>query len=195
VGDIAETIASLLPVSAKQQAQNISLADLVEKHILPLAKMNEVQKKQEIIQMWQQLDQENCFIFNKLLTGSFRVGASKQLTTRALAEAFHLPQELVARACLKIQPTSEFYLKFKQKEQFDAETHYPMPFYLASPLETLEELGDPSEWFAEWKWDGIRAQLIFYDGHALVWSRGNESITHQTPEIVQALSSVQNPLF
>lgn len=196
VGDTAETVVLLLPSHPIDDSiKDISLSELVEKHILPLTGLNEATKKAQVLYFWQRLDRETCFIFNKLLSGSFRVGASKQLTVKALGKALHVPQEKIAQALLRPhKPDKEFFENLKSISSPELEGRHPYPFFLASPFDgDLNALGKVQEWLAEWKWDGIRAQVICFDHQAFVWSRGNEMITHQCPEIAHLLSQSETP--
>lgn len=139
----------------------------------------------------------------KLLTGGFRVGVSKLLVTRALAalagvDAKRVAQRMVGYTDLAHQPTPQRYLALIAQES--AEEHaqrggQPYPFFLAHPLqEPLERfdavLGPPQQWLVEWKWDGIRAQLVKRDGRAWLWSRGEELITERFPEIAQLAAAL-----
>lgn len=186
VGDTAETVALLVNTNAKMSL-DLPLSKILSNKILPLQNLGEEEKKITIFHLWKNLDFKSCYIFNKLLTGGFRVGASKQLTLRALSLALEVPQEKLAQALIVNQePTLSFYENLRQLKNTEALAHQPLPFYLASPIEKdLSHLGDPSQWVAEWKWDGIRAQLIHHEDDVYIWSRSHEIITEQCPEITQ----------
>lgn len=194
VGDTAELITLLLPASQKKPTSlDHSLSDWVEQFILPLYQKTDEEQFQEIAHMWTDLPKNETFILNKLLTGSFRVGVSHLLTNRAVAEVLNVPTEIISHKVMgDWKPTSEFYLSLSDTLNQE-KLLTPYPFYLASPLEgTLEDLGSPDEWLAEWKWDGIRAQGIRRTDASALWSRGNELISHQFPEITEALLSLPN---
>lgn len=192
VGDSAELITLLLPASQKKPIRwDISLGDWMEHHILPLYDKSDEEQQKEIYHFWKHLPKNETFILNKLLTGSFRVGVSHLLTIRAISEVLNVPSEVISHKIMgEWKPTPQFYEGLKDTETKE-KLLTPYPFYLASPLDgTLEELGEPEEWLAEWKWDGIRAQGIRRGQQTALWSRGNELISHQFPEITEALLSL-----
>ncbi|HEU4600671.1 MAG TPA: ATP-dependent DNA ligase, partial [Steroidobacteraceae bacterium] len=128
-----------------------------------------------------------CFLLNKLLTGELRVGVSSGLVERALAEFTGHTRSVIAHRLMgSWQPTAEFW-SFLVGDSDDAgDRSRPYPFYLASPLENApESLGSSDQWLIEWKWDGIRAQVLRRPGGVHIWSRGEELITERFPEIVQ----------
>ena len=196
VGDLAETIALLLPRSMQGPATDAvtsevttpSLSAWVEHRLLPLGAMSEPEQRTAVLDAWRQLTDTERFIWNKLITGSFRVGVSELLVVRALARASGIEEGVVAhRLSGHWQPTAENFSALVAADSSDADRSRPFPFYLAYALEgELEALGDASEWQAEWKWDGIRAQLIRRDGRTYVWSRGGELVTERFPELSAA---------
>lgn len=177
----------------------LPLHQLVEEHLLPLRDLDEPERKLALFAMWDRLATAERFVWNKLITGGFRVGVARTLVARGLAEAFDLPPAVVAHRLMgDWQPTAETFQRLTRPEtapgenqsddqREDASPGTPYPFYLASPLDaappTADSLGPPGEWFAEWKWDGIRAQLIRRQGQTLLWSRGEELMTDRFPEI------------
>ncbi len=185
VGDTAETISLLIP--HQESKGSLYIAQIMEQQILPLANASEEEKQALVLSFWQKQDRESCFIFNKLLTGALRVGVSRQLTLRALSQALEVPQEKLAQLLHnKLLPSAAYYEGLKSLEALENLADQPFPFYLASPLDKeLAELGAANEWFAEWKWDGIRAQLIRGADGISIWSRGNEMISHQCPELIE----------
>lgn len=192
VGDSAEVITLLLPISQKQASEiDYSLSDWMERLILPLYDKSDEEQQREITGFWKHLPKNETFILNKLLTGSFRVGVSHLLTQRALSEVLDVPAEIISHKIMgDWKPTAEFYESLKSSSSHEKRLT-PYPFYLASPLEEeLGTLGEPHEWLAEWKWDGIRAQGIRRGEQSALWSRGNELISHQFPEIAEALLSL-----
>jgi DNA ligase-1 len=134
------------------------------------------------------LDRLQRFILLKLITGEFRVGVSQTLVVRALARASHLPATTIAARLMgDWTPTGEWLASVLSHEHSDEDRSRPYPFYLASPLEkSPAELGEMADWMIEWKWDGIRAQLVRRGGQVHLWSRGEELITHRFPEIAAA---------
>ncbi len=185
VGDLAETIALLLPEQGKTGSE--SLTYWVEERLLPLRGMPEVQQREQMLRAWQELDQSQRFIWNKLITGAFRVGVSQQLVTRALAIASDIDAATIAHRLMGTwEPNEQFYLNLTTKDTASSEISRPYPFYLAYPFESdLHTLGAIEDWQVEWKWDGIRSQLIKRSGEIFIWSRGEELITDRFPEILE----------
>ncbi|MEP7066787.1 MAG: cisplatin damage response ATP-dependent DNA ligase, partial [Gemmatimonadota bacterium] len=186
VGDLAETISLLLPPAASYM--ECPLHDWIEERVLPLAKQSEEAQRETILESWSALDGIERFVWNKLITGGFRVGVSHQLVVRALARASGIDEGSIAhRLTGHWKPSAEAYLALVAPDTRDADRSRPYPFYLAYALEgSLEELGPANEWQLEWKWDGIRAQLIRRDGKTYLWSRGDELVTDRFPEIAAA---------
>ncbi len=193
VGDTAECVALLLNRSSllENQSFDFSLSNMMERQIIPLSTSSKEDQKAAVVSFWNRLTTKEIFIFNKILTGSFRVGVSHLLTIKALSKVMDIPQEILSlRLMGNWQPTAEFYESLKEINELHNFLN-PYPFYLASPLEdTLESLGNVSEWQAEWKWDGIRAQGLHRNGKTAIWSRGNELISEQFPELLKALESL-----
>jgi len=186
VGDLAETISLLLPPASRCVER--SLHEWIEERVLPLAKQSEEAQRASIAESWSALDGAERFVWNKLITGGFRVGVSHQLVVRALSRASGVDEGTIAhRLTGHWIPTVDAYRVLVAPDTRDADRSRPYPFFLAYPLEgSLEELGDVREWQLEWKWDGIRAQLIRRDGQTHLWSRGDELVTARFPEIAAA---------
>jgi DNA ligase 1 len=127
-------------------------------------------------------------VWNKLITGGFRVGVSQSLVVRALARVGGVDEATVAHRLMGAwEPTPDFFTRLFEPDTRDTDLSRPYPFFLAYPLEEpLETLGDAAEWQVEWKWDGIRAQLIRRAGRTFIWSRGEELITERFPELAEA---------
>lgn len=189
VGDLAETIAHLIPHDSSNQAP--ALGELVNQRLLPMPDMEESGKKDVLFQTWCELDRNERFVWNKLITGGFRVGVSRLLLTRALAERGGVDKNVLAHRLMGAwEPSAENYLRLFEAGSKTANASAPYPFFLASPLENgPEALGPVSEWSAEWKWDGIRAQAIKRMGHVWLWSRGEELVTQRYPEIAAAMEA------
>jgi DNA ligase-1 len=186
VGDLAETMSLLLP--DVEATSDVPLHVWIEQRLLPLAKQSEDAQRATIIQSWRELGGAERFIWNKLITGGFRVGVSQQLVVRALARASGIDEGVVAhRLSGTWEPRGESFSALLAEETADADVSQPYPFYLAYALENeLEELGEPEEWQAEWKWDGIRSQVIRRNSQTFIWSRGEELVTERFPEIAAA---------
>ena len=196
VGDGAETAALVMdqlgvPEEAASEDpayEDPSLAEWLEQRILPLRDMDPDDQRQRVLQWCVALSRLERFILFKLLTGEFRVGVSQTLAVRAVAQAAHLePAIVAARLMGDWTPTAEWIEGVLSAEHTDDDRSRPYPFALASPLEgDAAALGDPRDWQIEWKWDGIRAQLIRRGADVHLWSRGEELITHRFPEITAA---------
>ncbi len=188
VGDLAETISLLLPDSGT--TTDLPLHRWITERLLPLAKQSEEQQRASIVASWRELSGNERYLWNKLITGGFRVGVSQQLVVRGLARASGIDEGAIAhRLSGHWEPRADAFTALLAAETGDADISKPYPFYLAYAIENeLESLGDPSEWQAEWKWDGIRAQVIRRDDRAFIWSRGEELVTDRFPEIALAAS-------
>ncbi|HEY9731663.1 MAG TPA: ATP-dependent DNA ligase [Drouetiella sp.] len=185
VGDTAETIALLLP--ANNKSSELSLTEWVENRILPLRGASDQEQIESVLTAWKELSDAQRFIYNKLLTGAFRVGVSQQLVIRALSGVSKIEPSVVAHRLMGTwEPTSDFYQRLMAPDTQDTDISRPYPFYLAYPFENeLPVLGEASEWQAEWKWDGIRSQLIRRSGQSFIWSRGEELISDRFPELLE----------
>lgn len=192
VGDLAETISLLLPEPVTNGADQ-PLSAYMEQ-LLQLQSATEAVKKAFVITSWQQLGRDERFAFNKLLTGGFRIGVSQQLITQALAQTLQLEPSLVAhRISGRWEPATTSFDALLLNGDTGADPARPYPFYLAYALDTPPaQLGHPSEWQAEWKWDGIRGQLIKRNNELFVWSRGEELITEKFPEYLPLLQALPN---
>lgn len=182
VGDLAETLALL--AASPQPAWDIPLSEFVERRLLPLRNQEEAIQKASLCDLWSKLSADQCFVFHKLITGQFRVGVAHISIAKALAQVAGLPTETMAHRLMGTwQPTADFFRSLLKPEEGPNITR-PYPFFLAHPLSTpLEDLGSPADWQAEWKWDGIRSQLIKRNGEWLLWSRGEELITDRFPDL------------
>ena len=184
VGDLGETISLIVPRPIAVDDQ-LTLARWVEERLLPLRQLSVHEQQSEIVAAWRSLNQIACLVFNKLITGSFRVGVSQKLVVRGLAEASGVDAEVLAHRMMgQWQPTAEFYSQLIHPDDQDAQISRPYPFFLAHPLEQApEDLGVLCQWQAEWKWDGIRAQIIRRQQEIFIWSRGEELMTERFPEL------------
>ncbi|KPY32802.1 ATP-dependent DNA ligase [Pseudomonas syringae] len=194
VGDLAETLSLLLPQA--DHSNDEGLATWMEDKLLPLRGLPPEELAERLPLFWSQLDRSSLMVCIKLITGSFRVGVSKLLVTRALAaladiDSKRVAQRLVGYTDLSHRPSAERYLKLIAPESEDEHAQrggQPYPFFLAhslqQPADQFEELLGPAQnWQVEWKWDGIRAQLVKRDGRLWIWSRGEELVTDRFPEL------------
>ena len=184
VGDLAETIALLLARPGDSR-ETLPLADWVEQRLLPLRGLDADDQRRIVTAWWLGQSYESCYIVTKLLTGSLRVGVSQTLLARAVAEHAELERAVVLHRLMGEWTADAAFWENLVGEDDGAESlSRPYPFCLAAPLEAdPATLGTPSEWLAEWKWDGIRAQLVHRGGETFLWSRGEELIGERFPEI------------
>jgi DNA ligase-1 len=188
VGDGAETAALVLDQLPSAPREDLPLHQWVEDRILTLRGMEPAAQQSRMTKWWRGLDRLQRFLLLKLVTGELRVGVSQTLVVRALAKAAGLPATTIAARLMgEWTPTAAWYKSLLAEGRTDDDRSRPYPFFLAAPLEDpIETLGAPGDWLIEWKWDGIRAQLIKRDGAIHLWSRGEELITQRFPEIVAA---------
>ena len=193
VGDLAETRSLLLPKSVQTSGESLSI--WLENKLLPLRGLSSDLLTAALMPLLQQLDKPSQLVCIKLITGSFRVGVSKLLVTRALAviasiDAKRIAQRLVGYTDLSARPTPAQYLALIAPviEGVDERmAGQPYPFFLAHslqlPTDQFEaQIGSVDNWLVEWKWDGIRAQIVKRDGQLWVWSRGEDLMTERFPE-------------
>jgi DNA ligase-1 len=194
VGDLAETIALLTDAGRAAPADPRSLADWLETEILPLRGLDAEAQGERVKRWWAALDYEQCYLLNKLLTGALRVGVSRTLAARALAEAAGLPRPVILHRLMgQWEPDAGFFARLVSPDDGEADVSRPYPFCLAAPLDDThpaELPGTPADWQVEWKWDGIRAQLVRRAGRGFLWSRGEDLITDRFPEVRDAAAAL-----
>jgi DNA ligase-1 len=168
--------------------EGVTLADWIENRILPLRTLEDEERRLRVVTWWSRLERREVFLLNKLLTGEFRVGVSHTLVVRALAEVASLATAVVEHRLMgNWEPSADAFAALVAAEGPGDDPSRPYPFCLASPLEDdAAELGPREDWLVEWKWDGIRAQVIHRAGEVFLWSRGEELITARFPEIAAA---------
>lgn len=199
VGDLAETISLLMPQN--NSGSNKTLAEWIAE-INALADKNEEEKKLWLMESWGMLDQQECFVFNKIMTGGFRVGVSQNLVIKALADVTGLDAPtLTHRIMGSWMPETYHYKQLIEAQGTDDDVSRPYPFFLAYPIQETSEqqrsieelqntLGNGEDWQAEWKWDGIRAQMIKRNGKIFIWSRGEDLATEKFPELHPFLNAL-----
>jgi DNA ligase-1 len=197
VGDSAEVIALLLRDTplAGQASADIPLHEWMEQ-IIPQVKgiETEAERRDLVVSWWRALADDEVFVLNKVLTGAFRVGVSEKLVIKGLAAASGLPAAVLAHRLMgDFEPTVAFYDALVSPGEAATAPSQPYPFFLATGLE-LDKFRqeDPQQWLAEWKWDGIRAQVIKRADEVFIWSRGEDLITPQFPEVVEAVAPLPN---
>ena len=191
VGDLAETLALLLPETCR--GTDLPLHRIVEERIQPMSHGDERERSECLTQCWQEFNSRERLVYNKLITGGFRVGVQKTLVVKALSKIAGVEPAVIAyRLSGKWHPGAKEFEALLQTEPSGGDLSRPYPFFLAHPVEGDPEecLGVVGDWTVEWKWDGIRAQLIKRKGEVLLWSRGDEMIAERFPEIATAGASL-----
>ncbi|MYM25098.1 ATP-dependent DNA ligase [Duganella sp. FT135W] len=190
VGDLAETIAHILP--PPRHPSEIGLADWIELGIAPLRGASPEAVRAALFSYWDQLDARERFLLIKLIGGGFRVGVSRLLVTRALSAIAGLDSKLIAQRLMGwtdggVSPTAAGYLQLiaaHTPQEHAQRGGQPYPFFLAHQLEREPAtLGALDDWQIEWKYDGMRAQLVRREGQTWLWSRGEDLITERFPEL------------
>ncbi len=196
VGDLAETIAHILPPA--QRTSELGLAQWIEGRVLTLRGLEPDELRTRLLSYWDELDWSERFLLTKLIGGGFRVGVARQLVVRALAEVAGVDHKRIAQRMVgwtdsRQAPDAARYLRLIAPETssddetaapHESDIGLPYPFFLAHPLQAdPATLGTPADWVIEWKWDGIRAQLVKRGGRVWLWSRGEDLITDRFPEI------------
>lgn len=192
VGDLAETIALILPTSKEHSDK--SLSQFVSE-IIQLRTLSEEEKKKYLRDNWLALNYFERFVFNKILTGSFRIGVSQKLMTRALAKATEIDEDILAYKLMgDWTPENTTFEKLILEQNEEDYLSKPYPFYLAYAVEDnfQEDLDPISDWSFEHKWDGIRSQVIIRNDEVFVWSRGEELVTDKYPEFQGFLNVIPN---
>jgi DNA ligase 1 len=184
VGDLAETLSLLLPDTSGNQ--DYSLTYWIE-YLMELETLAESEKKEKVLYAWKIMNKDECFVFTKIITGGFRIGVSQNLVTQALADSVGMEKTEVAHRIMGDWSPSEvsFHDLILSKNLSDNHSR-PYPFFLAYALDKgIGELGPLEEWQVEWKWDGIRGQIINRKGKIFIWSRGEELVTEKFPELAK----------
>ena len=203
VGDLAETIAHVLPLPDDEVARDdAGLAEWIEQRLLPLRGAPPEVQAQALRLWWQQLDSTQAFLLIKLIGGAFRVGVSKLLVQRALAQAVGIDAKLVAQRMMgytdaRTPPTPARYraLLETSETQRSTDSGQPYPFFLAHQLDAAPAafdatLGPAADWLVEWKYDGIRAQAVKRGARVWLWSRGEELVSESFPDALQQLAAL-----
>lgn len=186
VGDLSETMA-LLRGPLVQAATPGALGKFIQEELLTLKNLTDDQKKEKLHQWWSSFDESILFLLHKCFTGGLRVGVSKNLLIQALAQVAGVDKETMSfRLMGDYEPTPKYYQNLLVQDVTIERKSKPYPYFLASPTESPdEEFKNWEEWCVEWKWDGIRAQIIKRDGEVFLWSRGEELINDSFPEVLK----------
>ena len=196
VGDSAEVVSLLLKNKKNNKnnnLKNISLNDLLIKNLSELLILKDDEMKLKIKEIWENLPEENYLVFNKILTGTFRVGVSVGLITKSISKLTNLPESIISHRLMgNFKPSIESYELLIKKEIIQEELNYkPFPFLLASNYEKKISESSITNFQFEWKWDGIRIQLIKREGNVSIWSRGQELINQSFPELEEKTLNIK----
>ena len=185
VGDLGETIALLLPeIKMKNSFTSEHTLSYYLETFIRIEKDEDGVKKEFITDSWQQMDRNEKFVFNKLITGGFRIGVSQKMMVNALAKSINTSPSIIAhRISGNWDPAVTTFDNLLSEDAASTDFSKPYPFYLAYAVEEdLKSLAEEEQWQAEWKWDGIRGQIIKRNNDFFVWSRGEELMTDKFPE-------------
>ncbi|MGB0934126.1 MAG: ATP-dependent DNA ligase [Lishizhenia sp.] len=180
VGDLAETVSLLV---AREGNSDYSLTEIIE-IVIELIEKSEEEKEERVKSLWENFTQAECFIFNKILTGGFRIGVSQKNLVKGLAKATGIEENVLAHRLMgNWSPKTHTFKSLIEEYNAEDDASKPYPFYLAYPLDSeLVDLGEMKDWQIELKWDGIRGQIIKRNGSLFIWSRGEELVTDKYPE-------------
>lgn len=182
VGDLSETIALVLPPPTTHIEKPLHQWTT---ELIGLSNKDDETKKAYITAAWNGLDVQERFIFNKLVSGNFRIGVSHKMLVNAIAKQSQQDSNKIMHSIMgKWLPNETSYRELVDGAHVNTDNSWPYPFCLAYALDSKpENLGSPNEWQAEWKWDGIRGQIVKRNGELFIWSRGEELVTDQFPEL------------
>ncbi len=193
VGDLAETVALLAPGRGDEgEAHGLSLAEVIEERVLALRDLDDAAREELVVATWRRFDLLERLLYVKLITGGFRVGVSRGLVARALAELAGTDQATMAhRLAGRWEPEPAAFVRLMAGDAAGDDPLRPYPFFLASPVpESVSDLGAARDFVAEWKWDGIRVQAVRRGEGHLLWSRGEDVIDAAFPEISAAIAEL-----
>ena len=203
VGDSAETVALLWgqvgPAASPRGSEDpnsileIPLHAWMEQRLPQLAALQGQDQTEAVRACWAALPLEHLLLVNKLLSGGFRVGVSTGLVTRAVARSAGLEEAVLAHRLMGgFEPSAAAFSQLLAPgDHQESMAARPYPFFLASPLDPeLLRSTEPQQWQLEWKWDGIRGQLIHRSSGCSLWSRGEELINDAFPELITLAESL-----
>lgn len=194
VGDLAETIALIIPNPIASEGIKKSLSEIVDEIII-LRTLPEDEKKAYLQENWLKMSYFERFVFNKIITGGFRIGVSQKLMTRALSKSTGIDEDILAYKLMgNWTPDTTTFQKLIIETNEEDYLSKPYPFYLAYAVEDnfQEDLDNIKDWSFEHKWDGIRSQVIIRNNEVFVWSRGEELVTDKYPEFQKFLEVIPN---
>ena len=197
VGDSAEVISLLLQdkILEKNIKDDISLNELINEILPKLKKLDENKKKLYIKSLWEKISKDNQLIFNKILTGTFRIGVSKGLVVKAISNMTGVDESIILHRLMgELEPIEETYMFLINQKLEQKELDYkPYPFQLANTFdERIKETISVDKYQFESKWDGIRSQIIKRSNNISIWTRGEELVNKTFPELIKIISHFKN---
>ena len=197
VGDSAEVIALLLQdkILEKNIKDDISLNELINEILPKLKKLDENKKKLYIKSLWEKISKDNQLIFNKILSGTFRIGVSKGLVVKAISNMTGVDESIILHRLMgELEPIEETYMFLINQKLEQKELDYkPYPFQLANTFdERIKETISVDKYQFESKWDGIRSQIIKRSNNISIWTRGEELVNKTFPELIKIISHFKN---
>ena len=197
VGDSAEVIALLLQdkILEKNIKDDISLNELINEILPKLKKFDENKKKLYIKSLWEKISKDNQLIFNKILSGTFRIGVSKGLVVKAISNMTGVDESIILHRLMgELEPIEETYMFLINQKLEQKELDYkPYPFQLANTFdERIKETISVDKYQFESKWDGIRSQIIKRSNNISIWTRGEELVNKTFPELIKIISHFKN---
>jgi len=192
VGDLAETAATV--AQGQITPDQMSLAQWIDHRINPILRLSESEQIDTLVELWKFCGPFDRFVINKLLTGNLRVGVSAKIVTKALSQWLSIPAEQMQHRMMgNWLPTAKWFEQLIASENQSDRSSIPYPFCLAHSLpQSYESLGSADQFIAEWKWDGIRAQILHRNNQTFIWSRGEELLSGRFPEIETASANLPN---
>jgi DNA ligase-1 len=188
VGDTAETVSLLWPRPDVPPAPDIDLS--LGAVVTRLRALSRSEAPAALAALLDRLEPEERFALLKMATGALRIGVTARLAKTALAQAFGLDVEAVEEVWHGIKPPYPTLFAWATGAAPQPEASaLPVfrPFMLAHGLEELRV--DMADYAAEWKWDGIRVQLVRAGGETRLYSRAGDDITGAFPDIAGAFAA------
>lgn len=186
VGDTAETVALLWPGADDGAGEPLSVSAVVD----TLNRLSRSDAPAALAAMLDRMDAEERFALLKMATGGLRIGVSARLAKTALAQAFAVEVDAVEEVWHALAPPyAELFDWVEGRGEQPTAQDVPVfrPFMLAHPLEELRV--DLNDYAAEWKWDGIRVQIVHVAGQTRLYSRAGDDITGSFPDVASAFAT------
>jgi DNA ligase-1 len=185
VGDLTETISLILPYDGN--SENIPLQTWIEQQLIPLRNQKEEFQKENIVSSWSLLNSTERFLWNKLVAGSFHIDIPPKLIIKALSSFCELGETIISqRLSGDWIPSAGFFNRLCASDVTSTDINKPYPFNPAILLDQkVEDLGDINLWLAEWKWFGIRSQIIKRENKVFIWSHDKDLLNDPFPELYE----------